>query len=138
VSSKNSLVKSGDESGSATAEFVLLALPLFLPALLFFISISNSARSEMEASFLARQAVSAFTSGENDLLAHLRVHALLSEFQKNEMSEQLIGKEIEYSVRCSEFPCITRGGEVEITIQLMDSMNKTKSISSARSTVDKW
>ncbi|MEY2841448.1 MAG: hypothetical protein RLY74_589, partial [Actinomycetota bacterium] len=69
MSSKNSLVKSGDESGSATAEFVLLALPLFLPALLFFISISNSARSEMEASFLARQAVSAFTSGENDLLA---------------------------------------------------------------------
>gem|GEM_PF-3534330 len=127
-----------DETGSATAEFVLLALPLFLPALLFFLSISNSANSEMEASFLARQSVSAFASAADDVEAHVRVNALLNAFQKNEMTEKSEGEKLEYSIRCSDFPCISRGGEVELTIQIKDSANKTKSISSARSTVDKW
>jgi hypothetical protein len=127
-----------DERGSATTEFVLLALPLFLPALLFFLSLSNSANSEMEASFLARQAVNAFVGGKNDLEAHMRVDALLKEFQKNEMAEKSNEGIIKYSIRCSDFPCITRGGEVELTLQIEDSANNTSSISIARSTVDKW
>jgi hypothetical protein len=127
-----------DERGSATTEFVLLALPLFLPALLFFLSLSNSANSEMEASFLARQAVNAFVGGKNDLEAHMRVDALLKEFQKNEMAEKSNEGIIKYSIRCSDFPCITRGGEVELTLQIEDSANNTSSISIVRSTVDKW
>lgn len=127
-----------DERGSATTEFVLLALPLFLPALLFFLSLSNSANSEMEASFLARQAVNAFVGGKNDFEAHMRVDALLKEFQKNEMDEKSNEGTIKYSIRCSDFPCITRGGEVELTLQIEDSANNTSSISIARSTVDKW
>ncbi|MFM9142296.1 MAG: hypothetical protein ACKOOK_05500 [Actinomycetota bacterium] len=87
--------ESVDETGSATAEFVLLALPLFLPALLFFLSISNSANSEMEASFLARQSVSAFASAADDAEAHVRVNALLSAFQKNEMTEKSEGEKLE-------------------------------------------
>lgn len=136
--SKKSSSELGDETGSATAEFVLLALPLFIPALLFFLSLSNSANSEMEASFLARQAVSAFASGANDIEAHARVNALLIEFQRNEMFDNSNAEKIEYSLRCSDFPCISRGSEVELTIQIKDSANKSKSISSARSTVDKW
>lgn len=127
-----------DERGSATTEFVLLALPLFLPALLFFISLSNTANSEMEASFLARQAVNTFVGGKNDLEAHIRVDALLKEFQKNEMAEKSNEGIIKYSIRCSDFPCITRGGEVELTLQIKDSASNTSSMSIARSNVDKW
>ena len=138
VSNERASTQLNDERGSATTEFVLLALPLFLPALLFFLSLSNSANSEMEASFLARQAVNAFVGGKNDLEAHIRLDALLKEFQKNEMPEKSNEGIIKYSIRCSDSPCITRGGEVELTLQIEDSANNTSSTSIARSTVDKW
>jgi hypothetical protein len=138
VSNERASTQLNDERGSATTEFVLLALPLFLPALLFFLSLSNSANSEMEVSFLARQAVNAFVGGKNDLEAHIRVDALLKEFQKNEMPEKSNEGIIKYSIRCSDFPCITRGGEVELRLQIEDSANNTSSTSIARSTVDKW
>ena len=138
VSNERASTQLNDERGSATTEFVLLALPLFLPALLFFLSLSNSANSEMEVSFLARQAVNAFVGGKNDLEAHIRVDALLKEFQKNEMADKSNEGIIKYSIHCSDFPCITRGGEVELTLQIEDSANNTSSTSIARSTVDKW
>ena len=138
LSDERASTEISDERGSATTEFVLLALPLFLPALLFFLSISNSANSEMEASFLARQAVNAFVGGKNDFEAHMRVDALLKEFQKNEMADKSNEGLIKYSIRCSDFPCIIRGGEVELTLQIEDSANNTSSTSIARSTVDKW
>jgi len=46
VSNERASTQLNDERGSATTEFVLLALPLFLPALLFFLSLSNSANTQ--------------------------------------------------------------------------------------------
>ncbi|MEY3455274.1 MAG: hypothetical protein RLZZ92_394, partial [Actinomycetota bacterium] len=75
--------QSFDERGSATSEFILIALPLFIPALLFFVSISQvsrAERAEMEASMLAREALKAFVSSDNDAEAHLRTRLLLSQY----------------------------------------------------------
>lgn len=96
-----------DEKGSATGEFVLIALPLFLPALLFFLAMSQIARSEMEMSFIAREAVRAFTTGSEDQSAHLRVQALLNEYGLPPFS---------YKVLCSAQPCISPGAKVALTV----------------------
>ena len=96
-----------DEQGTATGEFVLIALPLFLPALFFFLAMSHIARSEMETSFIAREAVRAFTTGSDDEEAHLRVQSLLAAYQSPELS---------YSISCSSHPCITPGARVELTL----------------------
>ena len=71
-----------EQRGSATSEFVLLALPLFIPALIFFASISQLARAEMEASMLAREALKAFTTSEDDIQGHLRVRLLLNQYRE--------------------------------------------------------
>jgi hypothetical protein len=96
-----------DVQGSATGEFVLIALPLFLPALLFFLAMSQIARAEMETTFIAREAVRAFTTGSDDDSAHARVRSLLSEYDLSPIS---------YRVLCSTQPCITPGAEVELTV----------------------
>lgn len=156
-----------DEEGSAVAEFVLLALPLFLPALLFFIALAHSINSEMEASMLARQAVSAFVSGRDDSQAHSRVRLLLNEYEK--LNNQDIRRTIEennfkvpqnstderisYLVDCEANPCIAPGAKVRLTLYLeysvankIDSINRSPSringerraIASADGYVDKW
>ena len=116
-----------DETGSAVAEFVLLALPLFIPALLFFIALSNSINSEMETSMLARQAVSAFVGGEDDNKAHARTRLLLNEYEKlnnlifgNESLKKRnsTSEEITYLVDCEATPCITPGAKVRLTLYL--------------------
>lgn len=99
--------KFSDQLGSATGEFVLVALPLFLPALLFFLAMSHISRSEMESSFIAREAVRAFTTGSDDQAAHARVKALLGEYNKSNLS---------YRVVCSTQPCISPGAEVELSV----------------------
>lgn len=110
-----------DERGSATSEFILIALPLFIPALLFFVSITQISKAEMEASMLAREAVKAFVSSENDAEAHLRTRLLLSQYsqlsspyEERTSNDGSISKQ--YSVSCSTYPCIQPGSQVELTL----------------------
>jgi len=114
-----------DEQGSATGEFVLIALPLFLPALLFFLAMSQIARAEMETTFIAREAVRAFTTGSDDDSAHARVRSLLAEYDLSPLS---------YQVLCSTQPCITPGAEVELIVfEELDDVRLSEGSISSRS-----
>ncbi|NCV34529.1 MAG: hypothetical protein EBW66_02880 [Actinobacteria bacterium] len=158
--------QSFDERGSATSEFILIALPLFIPALLFFVSISQVSRAEMEASMLAREALKAFVSGDNDAEAHLRTRLLLSQYseltaseRKTRSSQNSLSER--YSISCSTYPCIQPGTQVELTLfSLIDVESEISgieqtpgnawgvngnqiekrrvAIASARGYVDKW
>jgi hypothetical protein len=158
--------QSFDERGSATSEFILIALPLFIPALLFFVSISQVSRAEMEASMLAREALKAFVSSDNDAEAHLRTRLLLSQYselttseRKTRSSQNSLSEE--YSISCSTYPCIQPGTQVELTLfSLIDVESEISgieqtpgnawgvngnqiekrrvAIASARGYVDKW
>jgi hypothetical protein len=125
-----------DEKGSATSEFVLLALPLFIPALLFFISMANISKSEMNSSMLAREALAAFTSSENDLEGHHRTRLLLDYYSTSIANSTLAspsgsssntGEIIDYSVKCATTPCIQPGSAVEMTlyalVDIRDELN---------------
>lgn len=110
-----------DERGSANSEFILIALPLFLPALLFFLSISQVSRAEMEASMLAREAIKAFVSSENDAEAHLRTRLLLDQYSQlvasgRNTSSSFNSLSDQYSISCSTYPCIQPGAQVELTL----------------------
>jgi hypothetical protein len=129
---------SSNETGSAVAEFVLIALPLFIPALLFFITMNNSVKTEMEASYLARQAVRAFASGANDFEANLRLRALIDEFSAGQLDKSSSSKRIDYSIKCSSFPCISSGAEIEVTISIDGDREKPRVIALAKGRVDKW
>jgi hypothetical protein len=118
---KRGPIPSCDERGSATSEFILIALPLFLPALLFFLAISQISRAEMEASMLAREALKAFISSENDAEAHMRTRLLLSQYSQlsaSSRNETTSGNSPsnQYSITCSLYPCIQPGSQVELTL----------------------
>lgn len=158
--------QSFDERGSATSEFILIALPLFIPALLFFVSISQVSRAEMEASMLAREALKAFVSSDNDAEAHLRTRLLLSQYSELTASERKTRSSLNslserYSISCSTYPCIQPGTQVELTLfSLIDVESEISgieqtpgnawgangnqiekrrvAIASARGYVDKW
>jgi hypothetical protein len=85
---------SRDEEGSAIAEFVLIATPLFIPALLFFLAMHSTATQEMNITHLARQAVRAFVTAESLQLGHQRVKFILDRYSELEFenSQSTSGK----------------------------------------------
>lgn len=130
---------SRDEEGSAVAEFVLIATPLFIPALLFFLAMHSTATQEMNISHLARQAVRAFVTAESLQLGHQRVKFILDRYSELEFetSQSTSGKghlrsesgqsESEssqrkrhygftYNISCSAEKCLTPGSLVEIKL----------------------
>lgn len=119
-----------EESGSAVVEFVVVALPLFIPALIFFMGMTNAAKDQMESTLIARQALHAFLSSKNDLQANLRVSTLIQEYKKVGGEKYA---ELSYRVECSTLPCLTPNGVVEISIR-----NSSTRDSVARGYVDKW
>jgi hypothetical protein len=119
-----------DESGSAVVEFVALALPLFVPALIFFMAISTTAKSEMESKMISRQAIHAFLGGDSESQAHARVSLLINEYRKLKGD---FYQNLDYQIRCSEYPCLTPNGLVEVSV-----WSGTDHHSVARGYVDKW
>ena len=130
---------SRDEEGSAVAEFVLIATPLFIPALLFFLAMHSTATQEMNISHLARQAVRAFVTAESLQLGHQRVKFILDRYSELEFesSQSTTGKGhlrsesgqsasvssqskrhygFTYNISCSAEKCLTPGSLVEIKL----------------------
>lgn len=137
-----------DQRGSAVVEFVLIATPLFIPAILFFNAMQNTAKEEMNTSFIARQAVRAFATAPDEVIGHLRIKFLLDEFGKVE-NEGGLSRELKhgftYEISCSANKCLTPGSLIEL--RLFRSISETKGIAEsqkrktqaiARTYVDKW
>ena len=58
-----------DERGSASVEFSILAIPLFIPLFIFIGQFANTSDSQDSLRTLARESVRAFVSSSNDQIA---------------------------------------------------------------------
>lgn len=66
------------ESGSASVEFVLLAIPLFLPILIFLNHFATLSNSELIARTLVRESLRAYVTSPNNEVAPNRAWQVLS------------------------------------------------------------
>ncbi|MBM3655800.1 MAG: hypothetical protein FJW91_02430 [Actinobacteria bacterium] len=140
------------EEGSAIAEFVLIATPLFIPALIFFSSMQQSAKEEMTVSTLSRQSLRAFITADDLQQGHQRVRFLLDQYRKLE-SEGRGGDswrhDFTYNIACGSQGCLRPGSLVELSLyrsfdlnvydldQLFRNENR-KAAAVASGYVDKW
>lgn len=133
----------GDE-GSAVVEFVLIATPLFLPALLFFLALQNTARTEIDLSNIARQSLRAFVTAENVSEGHQRVQFVLDKFRELESKGNFSGKRSDnftYNITCGAERCLTPGSLVRIELYrsfIGEENRNRKAAAIAQSYVDKW
>ena len=145
------------EEGSAVVEFVLIATPLFLPALLFFMSMHNTAMEEMRVQNLARQTVRAFVTADSVSQGHERIKFILDRYSEIE-SKRHERYGFTYNISCSSVRCLTPGSRVKIELcrsfsnvtldfQAQDQMSLhiqseggrlRKAVAEATGIVDKW
>lgn len=129
---------SGRESGSASVEFVVLAIPLFLPIFIYLTQFADLSDSEMKARSLVRQVVRAYVASQSVDDAQQRANFVLN-FGAREMGipdQEIASMRLRFT--CSTDPCLAPGARVRANLTL-DSSTLHRSVQvSAQEYVSPW
>ena len=106
-----------DQRGSASIEFVILAIPLFIPLFLYMSTFSSASDDQERLRTLARESVRAFVTSANDSIAFEVSRSVIVE------GGRLLGfenteSEIKSQIICSQSPCISPDSEIVITLSI--------------------
>lgn len=109
-----------DQRGSASVEFSILAIPLFIPLFIFIGQFSNASDSQDSLRTLARESVRAFVSSSSDEIAYYVANQVIVK------GGQVLGqKNIGVRISCSASPCISPDAQVIIHLTSRDSNNSS-------------
>ena len=127
-----------DEKGSAIVEFVVLAIPLFIPIFIYLASFASLSGNEAIVRTLAREALRAYVASENDhagrevsaqALAVIADHLGLTDGEIRTLSARY---------ECSENPCLSANGRIRLTISYIDSRSHRTIEASAQEHISPW
>ena len=127
-----------DEKGSAIVEFVILAIPLFIPIFIYLASFASLSGNEAIVRTLAREALRAYVVSENDhagrevsaqALAVIADHLGLTDGEIDTLSARY---------QCSKNPCLSANGRIRLTISFIDSRSRRTIEASAQEHISPW
>jgi hypothetical protein len=127
-----------DESGSAIVEFVVLAIPLFIPIFIYLNSFASVSGNESVVRVLAREGVRAYVASDNDYAGRAVSGQVISLIAKN---LGLSGDEINSLVvnyECSRLPCLSANSRIRLTISYLDAQSHRKIEASAQENISPW
>ena len=117
-----------DEKGSAVIEIVILALPLFLPVLIYFSAIGHSSMISADIREIAQQSARAFITSTSQDFEDARLQTVINTFSQSVLIPDGIHEIPNISVICSANPCLTPDSRVQVTIQLSQPARKMAGI----------
>ena len=126
------------ESGSASVEFVALAIPLFVPILIFINNFSELSSSEILARNLVRESLRAYVTSDNPLFANFRAEETLRiAARESGMSQDQISS-MNLSFTCSQSPCLSPGSRVQATLKMRLHSQSSEVIAQALEYISPW
>lgn len=124
--------------GSASVEFVILAIPLFLPLFMYLTQFAELSNSEIQARSLVRQVVRAYVSSQSLDDARSRADFVLNygASRLGFSSADISAMRIAFS--CSADPCLTPGARVRGNLTLAAPRSHRVVEVSAQEYVSPW
>ena len=112
---------SREDRGSASVEFVALAIPLFIPLFIYINSFASMSDGQDSLRTLAREATRGFVTSSNDEIAFGVAHEILTKgaILLGYQTALQLG-EIQMDIDCSSRPCISPNARIRITITQTD------------------
>ncbi len=121
--------KFASDRGSASIEFVGLALPLFIPLFIFINLYAHSSDAESSLRTVGREMARGFVTAENDEIAFAVADEIfVSTAEILGYSESLGSGDLLYSISCLRKPCITPNNQIEVTVELKSSETKIRTL----------
>lgn len=126
------------ERGSASIEFSLLAIPLFLPIFLFLHQFAGLSSDESIARTLARESVRAFILSSHDEAARsVAGQVIQAGGAQLGLSDEEISH-INLTFYCSKSPCLSPDGLVRARVEITSRNGKRMVVASAQEYVSPW
>ena len=138
VTSNDFAGKIRNESGSASIEFVLLAIPLFLPILIFLNQFSHLSSSELIGRNLVRESLRAYVTSNNPESARGRALQTLYTGAGAEGLSSSDVDSLQLSFICSKDPCLSPEGRVQATLRMRIGDQNREVISQAVEYISPW
>jgi Flp pilus assembly protein TadG len=112
---------SREDRGSASVEFVALAIPLFIPLFIYINSFASMSDGQGSLRTLAREATRGFVTSSNDEIAFGVAHEILTKgaILLGYQTALQLG-EIQMDIDCSSRPCISPNARIRITLTQTD------------------
>lgn len=129
---------SSSDGGSAILEFLLLALPLFLPLTIFLANVSHKSQMEFDANNLARQLVRAYETSPDLSVAPIRLAKVEQTFEEHILKPHGISVPASFAISCSSNPCLSPGSRIELSVTLTSSTNGAQASARVIEYVDQW
>lgn len=126
------------DAGSASVEFVILAIPLFMPIFIFLGQFAELSNSEIQARSLVRQVVRAYVASETFDDARTRADIVLNYgasrmgFNRSDIASMHL------TFSCSADPCLTPGARVRGDLTLTSPLSHRLVKVSAQEYVSPW
>jgi Flp pilus assembly protein TadG len=106
-----------DQRGSASVEFVALAIPLFIPLFIFMNNFASMSDGQDSLRTLAREAARGFVTSSNDEIAYGVAHEIITNGALILGYEEAIkGGDLQMKIECSARPCISPNASVRIVL----------------------
>lgn len=107
-----------DEEGSAIVEFVVLALPLFLPLFIYLNQYATTSDAQGALRTLGREMARGFVTSENDDVATRVTFEIFSKgAEVLGFSKEVSSGSLTYKFDCKSSPCISPNNEIVITLK---------------------
>ena len=119
------------QEGSASVEFIVLALPLFIPILVFLGQFSSVNSHEMVLQTLARESLRSYIESRNDEAGEALIREVIEVGGKNLGLSQQEVSAIDVDLKCSKSPCHLPNGRVRITLTMDASMTHGRTVEAA-------
>ena len=105
------------EDGSASVEFAVLAIPLFIPLFLYMNTFASMSDGQDALRTLAREAARGFVTSSNDQIAYGVAHQIVTQgAQVLGYEKALQNGEIQLHIECSTRPCISPNASITVSI----------------------
>lgn len=126
------------EVGSATVEFVALAIPLFIPVFIYLNHFSSVSANEEIARSMAREVLRVYVISENDDAARdLSAKATQMLARQWHLTNSEVAS-LRTQMDCTRFPCLTANGRIKLTITFTDEQTGRVISASAQEHLSPW
>jgi Flp pilus assembly protein TadG len=120
-----------EDRGSASVEFVALAIPLFIPLFIYINSFSAMSNGQSALRTLSREVARGFVTSSNDQIAYgVAQEILIQGGRALGFQSAIEDGSLKMKINCSDRPCISPDASVQIVMTLhLENGNTTKASS---------
>lgn len=126
------------ERGSASIEFVALALPLFVPVIFFLHQFASVSGQEEIARTLAREGARAFVTSSNQSSAAAAMSAVIQSAGRELGLTEVEFQRMAVNLECSSSPCYSPNGKIVVTVHFGASKEFRAVTASAQEYISPW